>query len=311
MLDPSLSNMSRVVIAVTFFIYIRAGHTIYRKRKDLDDFSSTDRDLTSHGDMLATVKTTEVLVTTEALSPNNAIHLQTMDGRDISSSINTNGAYSVHISADTSSGDIADEVLPVQNQLTHTVSHSAPVQRPGGNSGNPTRRRNRDVNNAAWQYTKCAILFFTAILITWIPSTANRVYSVFHTQSSSVPLEFMSAFVLPLQGWWNALIYMVTTWGACKNLVSDLKMGRRPDVTELIGGMAPEIHHRHHDPHQQQQQQQHSHHRHNLGQFRTGNRSNKTYETESMTELAISRPTSDDGTGHYTNDIHDDRRGDV
>ncbi|KAM0438949.1 hypothetical protein ACHAPT_001710 [Fusarium lateritium] len=267
-----------VVIAITFFIYIRAGHTIYRKRRELDNFSSTDQDLTSLGDALATVKTTEVSVTTEVMTP-NAIHLQPLGRRapDVNSPQDTNGAYSVTISADTSSGDIADVVLPVQQQQTRT-SMQVPAQR------NPIRRRNRELNNAAWQYTKCALLFFTAILITWIPSSANRVYAVFHTKHSSVPLEFMSAFVLPLQGFWNALIYMVTSWGACKSLMSDLRMGRRPDVTELVGGMAPDISMHHHH-----------HHRHNLSQFRANTRSNK-YETESMTELANeSRPNSDDG----------------
>ncbi|KAI8713312.1 hypothetical protein NCS52_01275000 [Fusarium sp. LHS14.1] len=267
-----------VVIAITFFIYIRAGHTIYRKRRELDNFSSTDQDLTSLGDALATIKTTEVSVTTEVMSP-NAIHLQPIGRRapDVNSPQDTNGAYSVTISADASSGDVADVVLPIQQQQTRTSMQVPTVQR-------TPRRRNRELNNAAWQYTKCALLFFTAILITWIPSSANRVYAVFHTKHSSVPLEFMSAFVLPLQGFWNALIYMVTSWGACKSLLSDLRMGRRPDVTELVGGMAPEIsvHHHHH-------------HRHNLSQFRANTRSNK-YETESMTELANeSRPTSDDG----------------
>jgi hypothetical protein len=219
-----------------------------------------------------------------------------MGGRqppDVNSPRNNNGAYSVHISADTNSGDNADVVLPAQNQLTHTTSHGPGQRSKGGGSGNHVRRINHDVNNAAWQYTKCAILFFTVLLITWIPSSANRVYTILHSQASSTPLEFMSAFVLPLQGFWNAIIYMVTTWSATKNIVNDLKMGRRPDVTEFIGGMAPELHHHHHHHH-------HCHHRHSLGQFRTGNRSNKTYETESMTELANSRPDSEDS-----------RRGDV
>ncbi|KAJ9427427.1 hypothetical protein QL093DRAFT_2203669 [Fusarium oxysporum] len=239
-----------VVIAVTFFIYIRAGSTIYRKRQELDDFSSTDRDLTyGAGDHLGTIKTTEVSVTTEVPS----------------------------------SGDVGDEVLPIERQQTR-ASVQVPAQQQQRSGGNPARRRNRELSNAAWQYTKCALLFFTAILITWVPSSANRVYSVFHTKNSSVPLEFMSAFVLPLQGFWNALIYMVTSWSACKNLATDLRMGRRPDVTELVGGMAPEVG-------ANNARTMTSHHRHNLGQFR---RSNK-FETESMTELANeSRPTSDD-----------------
>lgn len=272
-----------LVILITFFIYIRAGSTIYRKRRELDDFSSTDRDLTyGGGDHIGTIKTTEVSVTTEILSP-DAIHLQSMSRQAPDpSNPSSNGVYSVHITAQTSSGDIEDEVIPIEQQQTR-ASIQVPSQQQQRSVVNPARRRNRELNNAAWQYTKCALLFFTAILITWVPSSSNRVYSVFHPQSSSRALEFMSAFVLPLQGFWNALIYMVTSWSACKSLMSDLRTGRRPDVTELVGGMAPDVGANH--------LRTATNHRHNLGQFR---RSNK-FETESMTELANeSRPTSDD-----------------
>jgi hypothetical protein len=37
-----------------------------------------------------------------------------------------------------------------------------------------------------------------------------------HTDHISKPLFFASAFVLPLQGFWNAIIYIVTSWAACK-----------------------------------------------------------------------------------------------
>jgi hypothetical protein len=278
------ANLYRLVILVTFFIYIRAGSTIYRKRRELDDFSSTDRDLTyGGGDHLGTIKTTEVSVTTEILSP-DAIHLQSMKRQAPDpSNPSSNGVYSVHITAQASSGDVGDEVTPIEQQQTR-ASVQVPSQQQQRSVGNPARRRNRELNNAAWQYTKCALLFFTAILITWVPSSSNRVYSVFHPQSSSQTLEFMSAFVLPLQGFWNALIYMVTSWSACKSLMSDLRTGRHPDVTELVGGMAPDVGANH-------LRTATNNHRHNLGQFR---RSNK-FETESMTELANeSRPTSDD-----------------
>ncbi|CAM1510028.1 Fc.00g003630.m01.CDS01 [Cosmosporella sp. VM-42] len=275
-----------VVIVLTFFIYIRAGHTIYLKRKQLNNFSSTNEDplSTVANDILTTIKTTEVSVTTEARGQQDSIHLQPIGrrGPDINTSDNGNAAYSVTISADTHSADIGDVVLPIQGQPGHQSTYRTPVQRE--RPPNP-RRRNHELNNAAWSYTKCALLFFTAILITWIPSSANRVYSVIHGKHSSAPLEFMSAFVLPLQGFWNALIYAVTSWNACKNLANDLKFGRRPDVTELVGGMALDIHHHHHH---------HHNHRHDLQKFKTTARSKATYETESMTELANSRPNSDD-----------------
>ncbi|KAH7141216.1 hypothetical protein B0J13DRAFT_53473 [Dactylonectria estremocensis] len=280
-----------VVIFITFFVYIRAGHTIYLKRRELDNFSSTDQDLTSVGDILTTVKTTEVSVTTEARDQTNGLQLQPMGQRagDVNEGQNQNGAYSITISANPSPGEVVNVAQPIPQQATQRSTQTRATQRPPG--GNPARRRNRELNNAAWSYTKCAILFFTAILITWIPSSANRVYSVLHTQTASIPLEFMSAFVLPLQGFWNAIIYMVTSWSAVKNLAADLRMGRRPDVTELVGGMT------NHAPHNSQSHHSHHHHHHlhHLTNFRTASRSNKTYETESMTELANSRPNSNDG----------------
>lgn len=91
------------------------------------------------------------------------------------------------------------------------------------------RRRNRrklavyEANNAAWSYTQCALLFFTALLVTWIPSTANRVYSVVNNNEVSLGLQYASAFVLPLQGFWNGLIYIFTTRRACKVLLREIQ----------------------------------------------------------------------------------------
>ncbi|KAJ4156746.1 hypothetical protein NW754_008389 [Fusarium falciforme] len=269
-----------VVIAITFFIYIRAGHTIYRKRRDLDNFSSTDQDLTSLGDALATIKTTEVSVTTEVMTP-NAIHLQPMGRRapDVNSPQDTNGAYSVTISADAGSGDIADVVLPDPAAADADQHAGAPRSaQPSSTTksrSSTTQHGNTPSVPSSSSRPSLSPGFRRAPTVCMLCSTPST------RQCRS---EFMSAFVLPLQGFWNALIYMVTSWGACKSLLSDLRMGRRPDVTELVGGMAPEIgvHHHHH-------------HRHNLSQFRANTRSNK-YETESMTELANeSRPNSDDG----------------
>lgn len=76
-----------------------------------------------------------------------------------------------------------------------------------------------EANNAAWSYTKCALLFFSALLVTWIPSTANRLYPVIHEKQIILGLEYASAFVLPLQGFWNGLIYIFTTRRACKKLI--------------------------------------------------------------------------------------------
>ncbi|KAH6669147.1 G-protein coupled receptor [Plectosphaerella plurivora] len=263
-----------VAILITFFIYLRTGGDIYRKRKQLHDFSGSGGvDGTLVSNPFASMKTTEVHITSESIEqPQGAIIMGPIDRRDSRSSSAprvTNGAYSCTITAQTNGAtSTGDNILPIQSNPPGTSA--------GAMTSAPTARQtSHAANNAAWSYAKCALLFFTALLITWIPSSANRVYSVVHENHSLRPLEYMSAAVLPLQGFWNALIYMVTSWKACKSFWYDVRHFRRPQVTELVG-------YRHHDTF-------------NVTKKRSGGSgSGKSYETESMTELANSRPGSGD-----------------
>lgn len=283
-----------MLILLTFFIYIRAGRTIYEKRRLLHDFSSSDPDpLSVNGDIMGTMKTTEVRITTEIRNEpesNAERGPQRSRGRDLPADGRHGGeAYTITISAQSDpyapSHDAEDEY-----QHDHDARYN---DQPNRRPVTTARRRTYEVNNAAWAYTKCALLFFTALLITWIPSSANRVYSFVHAKSSSPPLEFMSAFVLPLQGWWNAVIYVVTSWNACKNLKHDWRLTRRPSVAELVIGKHIE------DSSTLRSQARH----HNnplrggvqLSDLRPGNKpSPKSVETESMTEFAHTRDTSED-----------------
>ncbi|KAJ6779342.1 hypothetical protein PWT90_04280 [Aphanocladium album] len=313
-----------VVIVLTFFIYIRAGRTIYEKRKQLRDFHSSDPDpLSVNGDAQYSVRTTEVIVTSELIDTADGAAAAAPFGRHTaisaeprSSRDETSRAYSIHVTSNSVvSARSADDVgLPIQGRHDDTAAKPAPQpissfttrpQQPlppatrAPRAPNPHRRRNHELNNAAWSYTKCAILFFTAILITWIPSSANRVYSVIHKNEVSVALEFMSAFVLPLQGFWNAVIYAVTSWSACKNLLHDLRYGHGPDVTELVGGMPSS---RTGPPPQYYPSSSVS--GGPSGRFSTGYLSSKAktpskpFDTESATELSTSRASSADGGRH-------------
>ena len=285
--------MPRIVILITFFIYTRAGSEIYKKHKQLRDFSSHhEPESTQQDDPFSSVKTTEVFVVSE-IADKTAIDLAPL-GRRGSEAPSTsaqrpahNAAYSVTISSNIngrpnareSYGDVG---LPIQSNAAAQQQQQpdpAPPRAIATSAGrpNPLRRKAAfEANNAAWSYTKCAILFFTAMLVTWIPSSANRVYSVVHTNEVSMPLEYMSALVLPLQGLWNAVIYMVTSWKACKMLASDI-FGRRspPQMPERIAsGFRTDR---------------------SFQKMSSGSpRGDKNYETESMTELANSRPSSND-----------------
>lgn len=265
---------ARLLILITFFIYIRAGRTIYEKRKQINKFhnSSSDNDpisVNGERDPMGTIKTTEVTVTTSDATPEGqggSMQMHSMDGQAES------GSYAVSIAA-----GLSRQKAPSNNP-------AAPKPRPNGEqprrNPNPGRSRTYEANNAAWAYTKCAILFFTALLVTWIPSSANRVYSFIHAPQTLPPLEIMSAFVLPLQGFWNSIIYIVTSWAACKTFVSDMRLGRRPAARELVGGMPSRNAY-------DDSERQYSH-------FRPSRVAHKDEESESMTELALPPRSPDD-----------------
>lgn len=161
-------------------------------------------------------------------------------------------AYSVTISTDPNRRVDEDNDSNINNNVhrnhsnTDTVGlgrgtvgeHSLhPTASSGPGAAAMARKHNFEANKAGWTYAKCALLFFTAMLITWIPSSANRVYSVLHANNESIaPLEYMSAFVLPLQGFWNALIYTLTSWKACKSFFGDVgsSLGQRKRAREFV-----------------------------------------------------------------------------
>ncbi len=281
------------MILVTFFIYIRAGREIYKKHKQLREFSYSHHEpepMVPMDDPFSSMKTTEVVVTSEARDK-AGIDLAplTSSARRGSEAAGTQGtqkppnAYSVVIQSGRRglNRDYSDVVLPIQS---NTSMDTVP---PPPRTANPLRRRAAyEANNATWSYTKCAILFFTTMLVTWIPSSANRLYGILHNNQASETLEYMSAFVLPLQGFWNAIIYMVTSWKACKMLWNDTFHSRRSRKQEMIVGRSFQM----------------------MSGGRHGSKaSDKTYETESMTELAGSRPSTNNDRNLYDHYQHKSR----
>jgi hypothetical protein len=49
-----------------------------------------------------------------------------------------------------------------------------------------------------------------------VPSTINRVYTLVYAGEVSFTLNYIESLVLPLQGFWNAVIYIATSIPACK-----------------------------------------------------------------------------------------------
>ncbi|KAI4121552.1 MAG: hypothetical protein LQ338_006297 [Usnochroma carphineum] len=204
-----------IAIFASFTLYAISGLEIFKKRQQLRAFHHGPRYPVEVENPFTGFKTTEVEITHEPAKLSyynkpgtNSIFIHPDSGHKRQSPPSKGyDQYSVKISStpiDPTSGTPIPSVPPTP-----------------GSAAAITYRNNRaamEANTAAWGYTKVALLFFVSLLITWVPSSVNRVYSLIHPELVSIPFTYASAVVLPLMGFWNSVIYITTSWGACKDL---------------------------------------------------------------------------------------------
>ncbi|KAF3762689.1 hypothetical protein M406DRAFT_341858 [Cryphonectria parasitica EP155] len=152
-------------------------------REDSDLRDSAEKNLTSHsGSGYYGTVTTEVQVTSAAISPNSL------------------PAYHRRSSNSNSSGVDKSKTNSSKN-IFRSVSHG-------------TRRfgqRLRHMDPVKLAYLRTSFVFAISILVTWTPSSINRVYTLIYPDRASYGLNIAAAVVLPLQGVWNAVIYFTTS----------------------------------------------------------------------------------------------------
>ncbi|KAE8375907.1 hypothetical protein BDV26DRAFT_283095 [Aspergillus bertholletiae] len=216
-------------IVLTLAIYIRTGGVVWERRRQLqqlDNLDSADSYPRCEGDPITehyegfemrdterslepahTRATTEIRVTSEITRFQQG-HCPTAEElcNPISPFYNP---YSVTVEGGFISRQLSG--LPLK-AIKH--SHSESWFR---------RRAMSDTSTAAWAYTKYAMLFFVALIVTWVPSTVNRAYSLAYPHSYNFALNYVSSFVLPLQGFWNSIIYMFISWPAFKTIYRDFR----------------------------------------------------------------------------------------
>ncbi|PYH42773.1 Nnf1-domain-containing protein [Aspergillus saccharolyticus JOP 1030-1] len=168
-----------MIMCLTIFIYVRTGSVIYNKRQLLNRAGNTDTtNMPAGSTSIQFSKVTEFSITREVV--------QTMPlpiGED-DDPISTKSLhafycpYSVTIQA-------GNEHEPRESPAEESL-------RDDHISGNRRPATMTETNSAAWAYSKYAILFFIALLITWVPSTANRVYSLVLPNKSNFALNFMA-----------------------------------------------------------------------------------------------------------------------
>lgn len=228
---------TRAVVILSTLIYLRTGRAIWQNRQNLRNLRRPAPEpiiipanpvLRGNAIVITTVRSTPKDDATISGDRPGGFHDPTRPNPNFSATItagrhsppesvedlNNLDAYSYKVE------EINDRGAAVQvNMVTsdpqrayeHMNSSTAVIQ--------PARFHGaRAANAAAWSYTKVAGLFFIAMMVTWVPSSANRVYSLAHPNEISIGLQYASALVLPLQGFWNAVIYIMTSLPAVKSL---------------------------------------------------------------------------------------------
>jgi hypothetical protein len=180
------------MIIATFAIYISAGKVVLQWRRTLLKYNQNDSSIHSsiHPSSPKITKTVKVSVTREPAQMSSLTRPPGFDSRQ--------------------------------------TSESNP---PSTHYDKPPRKSNPslDANRAAINYCKCALLFFAAMIVTWVPSTLNRVVTLIRPNDPIFGLAYASALVLPLQGFWNAIIYIFTSLPACKALMRKITTVLRID----------------------------------------------------------------------------------
>lgn len=196
-----------VAILCALIIYVRVGIEIFQKRSQLRaaaaDNSATMNSVSGNGTIkpiepFTGLRTTEIEVTHDPWS-----------GTSLASPTAPATAYS----------------RPKGAKENYSITINATVAPDAPRTPGLFVRRPSSMDKVKWAYTKVAVLFAASILITWVPASANRVYGLRFPNNPSYALNVCSALVLPLQGFWNTVIFFTTSLGICRSTWANFRRG--------------------------------------------------------------------------------------
>ncbi len=243
-----------VVVSTTMAIYLITGRKIYAQRAHLRSFSQKSPpsahasaiDATPNEDNSADSKPVDnkIFVTTQIkydVRPNSSAGRSSRDASPERGQLSVESLPSTAKESTEQINDDTPNVAPtilthgeqragkgIQSEAdeqscyratafaTTTNSASTPLRPGSSRVVRPAKTRQTDGHDAAMAYFKVAFLMFIALVVVWVPSSVNRVYQFTHKGAPNFTLNLISALVLPLQGSWNATIYIFTTKRECK-----------------------------------------------------------------------------------------------
>ncbi|KAF7564742.1 G protein coupled receptor family protein [Pyrenophora tritici-repentis] len=220
-----------IFITATLTIYVVTGYRIWRRRVELRSISRNSRqaaatiqtpNIVPDNDMLPLSDANNIIVTTQITQDTNSI--TSFSSTRMLAEANTVQDTTICIS----------KALPEDIEGQRTVNcgrnersvyrativaiDTSAESTEGPNTLStsfPEIKRTTEGNAAAMAYFQVAFLMFLALFVVWLPSSINRMFQFVH-RDPSFSLNISSAIVLPLQGAWNAVIYISTTRKECK-----------------------------------------------------------------------------------------------
>lgn len=161
----------RVILATTMLIYALAGKEIYQRRKELNELSAgpgstVNKDLPTSSEIKETQMTSEAaqnIWEVKDLPMSSKVTEVQITSEPVDTQIVTN-VFDENQSEESASAPQKYPLYTVDIEsryLPKTRSGNVHAKRAGPSSS----------DLAAWAYVKCALLFFIALLITWVNST--------------------------------------------------------------------------------------------------------------------------------------------
>ncbi|KAL9069842.1 MAG: hypothetical protein Q9157_006030 [Trypethelium eluteriae] len=206
-----------LAIVFAFAVYVRAGLVIWRKRRHLNGFLNPLNENPFTG-----IITTDITVTTSEMQPQTTHEPVGMPeepplARPSSTQPITGDGihpYSVTVDVDPQKRSPQPAILRVRS-----LTREAAID---------------EINAEAWLYARVAILFFIALLITWVPSSVNRVYALVAPHSFNFALNYVASLVFPLQAFWNVIVYIITSQTACRKTWEDVWRSRLRTTGNIV-----------------------------------------------------------------------------
>ncbi|KAF4628326.1 hypothetical protein G7Y89_g9824 [Cudoniella acicularis] len=167
----ALYSIAWTAIIIASVVYAMAGKVIWSKRRHLDGFLNPLNE-----NPFTNIVTTEIEITHEERSIVKDAESHGMS--DLPPNVDP---YSVSIRVEPVA---RDRTLPAAlrvRTLTRDVAES-------------------ETNAEAWLYARVAVLFFMALLITWVPTSVNRVYALIHPEELNFPLNYVSSALAGIYG---------------------------------------------------------------------------------------------------------------